>query len=178
MSRKLIKQQYFISKELRISIALIILWTLLVTAFYTYFAQELGEKIGQGTPLFIIVMLGYVLIVVVLTLMFSHRLIGPFQRLITEMRLIRTGAYHRRLNLRNNDDIYIKSFIKEVNMILEEYEKMHQYKEDMIKHIDSEMLNIISAIQEEKHSVESLKERVLEFHKKLKSIKEEKAKLT
>lgn len=177
MSRKLIKQQYFVSKELRISIALIILWSLLVTAFYTYFARELGEKIGQGTPLFVIVMLGYVLIVVVLTLLFSHRLIGPFQRLKTEMRLIRTGEYHRRLNLRKNDDIYIRSFIKEVNMILEEYEKMHQYKEDMIKRIDGEMLNIISAIQEEKHSAETLKERILEFHRKLKSIKEEKVKL-
>ncbi|MBI4682097.1 MAG: hypothetical protein HY757_03230 [Nitrospirae bacterium] len=178
MTRKLIKQHYFISKELRISIALIILWSLLVTAFYTYFARELGEKIGQGTPLFIIVMLGYVLIVVVLTLIFSHRLIGPFQRLKTEMRLIRAGEYHRRLNLRNNDDIYLKSFIKEVNMVLEEYEKMHQYKKDMIKHIDSEMLNLISSIQEGKHSVETLKEHVVEFHKKLKSIKEEKAELT
>jgi signal transduction histidine kinase len=169
MSKKIFRQKYFISKELRISIALIILWSLLVTAFFTYFAKGLAEKIGHGTPLFIIVMLGYVLIIVVLTMLFSHRLIGPFERLNTEMRLIRSGEYHRRLGVRKSDDIYIRSFIKEVNMILEACEKEQQYKRDLIGHIDSDLLGIISLIEEGEHSKDKLRERVLAFHKKLKS---------
>jgi len=168
MSKKILRQKYFISRELRISIALIILWSLLVTAFFTYVAKELAEKIGHGTPLFIIVMLGYVLIVVVLTLLFSHRLIGPFERLNTEMRLIRSGDYHRRLNVRKNDDIYIRSFIKEVNMILEEYERDMQYKKELIKYIDSDLMSIISLIEEGEASKDKFRERVLAFHKKLK----------
>ena len=174
MPRKLIRQKYFVYKELRISIALIILWSLLATAFFTYFAKELGEKIGHGTPLFIIVMLGYVLIVVVLTLLFSHRLIGPFERLNTEMRLIRSGEYHRRLNLRKNDDIYIKSFINEVNMVLEEYERETQYKKDLIKHIDADLMSIITLIEEGVPSKDKLRESVLALHKKLKSSVEKK----
>ncbi len=169
MSKKIFRQKYFISKELRISLALIILWSLLVTGFFTYFAQELAEKIGHGTPLFIIVMLGYVLIVVVLTVLFSHRLLGPFERLNTEMRLIRAGEYHRRLNVRKNDDIYIKSFIKEVNMVLEVYEKEIQYKRDLIRHIDSDLMSIITLIEEGEPSRDKCRERVLAFHKKLKS---------
>jgi nitrogen fixation/metabolism regulation signal transduction histidine kinase len=170
MLKKLIRQKYFVSKELRISIALIILWSLLVTAFFTYFAKEYGGKIMNGNLLFVIVMLGYVLIVVVLTMFFSHRLIGPFQRLMTEMRLIRSGDYHRRLNVRTSDDIYIRSFIKEVNKILEKYDKVHKYNNKIIKHIDSELISIISIIEEGEASKEKLRENVLAFHRKLKSL--------
>jgi len=174
MPRTLLKQKYFVAKELRLSIALIILWSLLATAFFTYFAKELGEKIGHGTPLFIIVMLGYIVIVVVLTLLFSHRLIGPFQRLKTEMRLIRAGEYHRRLNLRTNDDIYIRSFIKEVNIMLNEFEKVQHYRHDLVKHIDSDLIHIITLIEEGESSRDILRERVLAFHKKLALLAERK----
>jgi signal transduction histidine kinase len=167
MTKTLLKQKYFVTKELRLSIALIILWSLFITAFFTYFAKELGDKIGHGTPLLIIVMLGYVVIVVVLTLLFSYRFIGPFQRLKTEMRLIRTGEYHRRLNLRTNDDIYIRSFIKEVNIILDEYEKVQHYRKDLVKYIDSELIRIITLIEEGESSRDTLRELVLAFHKKL-----------
>jgi len=167
MPRTLLKQKYFVAKELRLSIAIIILWSLLATAFFTYFAKELSEKIGHGTPLFIIVMLGYIVIVLVLTLLFSHRLIGPFQRLKTEMRLIRAGEYHRRLNLRTNDDIYIRSFIKEVNIMLHEFEKVQHYRHDLVKHIDSDLIGIITLIEEGESSRDTLRERVLAFHKKL-----------
>ncbi|MEW6603028.1 MAG: hypothetical protein AB1499_18800, partial [Nitrospirota bacterium] len=92
-----------------------------------------------------------------------------FERLNTEMRLIRSGEYHRRLSVRKNDDIYIRSFIKEVNMILEEYEKVTQYKRDLIRHIDSDLIEIITLIEEGENSRDKLREGVLSFHKKLKS---------
>lgn len=168
MPRKLIKQKYFVAKELRLSIALIIIWSLLVTAFFTYFATEFGEKIGSSNLLFAIVMLGYVAIVVVLTLLFSHRLIGPFQRLQTDMRLIRAGDYHKRLNVRNSDDIYIRTFIKEVNNILEDFENVHQYRDEMIKLLDSELAGIITLIEEGKTSQDKLRERVLAVRSKIK----------
>jgi signal transduction histidine kinase len=170
MSKKVMRQKYFVSRELRTSIALIILWALLVTAFFTYFTKQLGEKIGHGTLLFFIVMIGYVVIVVVLTMLFSHRLLGPFQRLKSEIRLIIAGDYYRRLTVRKNDDVYIRSFIDEVNRILNELEKLHSYKEDIEKHIDAELLNFISLIEEGDHSREKLREAVLSFHKKVKSL--------
>ncbi|MBI5056405.1 MAG: hypothetical protein HZB61_07310 [Nitrospirae bacterium] len=167
MSKKIVRQKYFVSKELRISIALIILWSLLVAVFFTYFAKELSEKIGHGILLFAIVMIGYVAIVVVLTLLFSHRLIGPFQRLKTEIRLIVAGEYRRRLGVRNNDDLYIRSFIEEVNKILDELEKAQGYKEDVVRHVDSELLKLISLIEEGETSKEKLRDTVLSLHKKL-----------
>ena len=169
MQKKVVRQKYFVSRELRLSIALIILWSLLTATFFTYFARELGEKIGHGTPLFIITMLGYLIIVVVLTMLFSHRIIGPFQRLKTEMRLIMSGDYKRRLNVRTNDDLYIKSFISEVNKLLNEFEKVHNHRENAIKQIESELLGIISELEERELSKEILRETILKCHKKLKS---------
>ena len=172
MNKKQVRQKYFVSKEIRTSIALIILWSLLVTAFFTYFAKELGEKIGSGTLLFVIIMLGYLFIVVVLTMLFSHRLVGPFQRLKTEMRLIVTGDYHRRLNVRTSDDIYIRSFISEVNRILEDYARVRMCNDELIQYIDSELMHMISLIEEGEYSREKLREHVMGFHKKMKSSEE------
>ena len=170
MLKKTMRQKYFVSKELRISIALIILWTLLITAFFTYLAKELGGRIGHGTPLFIIIMFGYVAIVVVLTMLFSHRLIGPFQRLKTEIRLILAGDYSRRLNVRIKDDVYIKSFIGQINKLLDRIQKMHECQRDMIKNFDSEILGILSDIEEKEGSREKLRESVLSLHKKIRTI--------
>lgn len=172
MIKKTMRQKYFVSKELRISIALIILWTLLITAFFTYLAKELGGRIGHGTPLFIIIMFGYVAIVVVLTMLFSHRLIGPFQRLKTEIRLILAGDYGRRLNVRIKDDIYIKSFVGQINKLLDRIENMHKCQTDMIKKFDSELLGILSDIEENDGSKENLMESVLSLHKKIRDIAE------
>jgi signal transduction histidine kinase len=167
------RQKYFVTKELRLSIALIILWSLLITAFFTYFAKELSGKIGHGSLLFVIIMVGYIVIVIVLTMLFSHRLIGPFQRLKTEIKLIGSGDYHRRLNVRNNDDIYIRSFVVEVNKLLDDLEKVHNCKEGMIRQIDSDLIKIISDIEKNEPSKEKLREAVLAFHEKLKSLAED-----
>lgn len=167
MARKAIRQKYFVSKELRLSIALIILWSLFVTAFFTYFAKELGEKIGSGNLLFLLIMVGYIVIVVVLTMLFSHRLIGPFQRLNTEMRLIRTGEYHRRLNVRNSDDIYIRSFVVEVNKVLESHEREHARKNDLIRAMEVELIRLIPLVEEGAASKERLREGILACHRKL-----------
>lgn len=170
MARKLFKQKYFVPKELRLSIALIILWSLLSTAFFTYAAKELGGKIGHGVPLFVIIMVGYLAIVIFLTMLFSHRMLGPFQRLKTEMRLILAGESNRRLNVRSSDDIYIKSFISEVNRVIDHLDTLHNYKEDVTRQIDSEMLNLIALLEEAEMSKEKLRELILELHKKLKSL--------
>ncbi len=169
MARKLIKQSYFVPKELRLSIAIIILWSLLVTAFFTFFVRELGEKMGNNALLFVVIMLGYLIIVIVLTMLFSHRLTGPFQRLMTEMRLIRSGDYHRRLHVRISDDIYIRSFVEEVNRILDDFEKVQMNKQALVKHLDSELMSMMLLIEDEDVSKSRHNESVPEFQKRLRS---------
>jgi len=169
--RKIVRQKYFVARELRLSIALIILWTLLVTVFFTYIAKEIGGRLGHGIPLFILTMFGYGIIIVILTLLFSHRLIGPFQRLKTEMRLILSGEYHRRLRIRKNDDIYIRSFIDQVNEVLERLQKISDTNARLIREVESELLNLISKIEEHNTSRDEIRREVLRLSRKIREIK-------
>ena len=48
MIERKIAQKYFAPREVRFSIAMIILWSLLVTAFFTFIAVKLSASIGQS----------------------------------------------------------------------------------------------------------------------------------
>lgn len=166
------RQKYFVSREIRFSVAMIILWALLITTVFSYGANIIGDKIGHGFLFFAIIATGYIIIVLVLTLLFSHRLIGPFQRLKTEIKLIRSGDYHRRLNIRTNDDIYLKSFVDEVNIMLFELERVHNCKEGLLKHIDAGLMEILASVEGGQASREELREKIISFHKKAKEMLE------
>ena len=58
--------------------------------------------------------------------------------------------------------------------MLDDFEKMHNYKEGLIREVDSELINIISDIEKGGHSKEKMREAVLGFHNKLKSLAEDK----
>ncbi len=175
MKPRKVKQNFFIPRELQYTIAVIILWSLLVTTAYSYFVSEISTRLGHGVLFFTLVAIGYIFIVFVLTLIFSHRLLGPFQRLKTEMKLIMAGDYSKRLNVRDKDDLYIKSFLMEVNKLLDELEGVHNCKEDFVKCIDSELLNMLSLLEEagckkeeEGCTREKLQNAIREFNKKVK----------
>jgi signal transduction histidine kinase len=122
MDDKKMRKKYFSLKELRLSIAHMVLWSLLSIAFFTYLTIELGERIERG-PLYIIAVISiYALVVLLLTLIFAHRFIGPFERLKMQLKIIIAGNYHKRLNIRKHDDIYVNSFIVEVNKLLDRLE--------------------------------------------------------
>jgi signal transduction histidine kinase len=166
------RNKYFVSKELRLSIAVMLLWALLITGFFTYIVSGLGDKIGSNILLFIIIMIGYLAIIVLLTHYFSHRVLGPFLRLNTELRLIIAGNYHMRLNVRKNDDLSVRSFVDEVNKILSKHEEMHINRMNMLQQIDSEIMGLLSAVKEGGSSPGELQDSILECHKRLKALSE------
>ncbi|OGW56395.1 MAG: hypothetical protein A2Z09_02895 [Nitrospirae bacterium RBG_16_43_8] len=165
-----IKQRFFMAKELRLSISLLVIWSLLVGIIFAYLTKELGARIEHGFFSFIIVFLGYVIIVVVLALFFTHRFIGPFERLKMEMKLVLTGNHHRRLTVRNSDDFYIRSFVLEVNKTLDEFENKSFDKDSFSKSIDSELLHVMAIIEKENVSKYKLREALLSFHEKMEAL--------
>lgn len=168
MDKKTVRTKCFSFKELRLSVAHMVLWSLLIIAFFTYLALEIGEKIGRSPLYFLIVLAGYAAIVTVLTLLFTHRFIGPFERLKTELRIIASGEYHRRLCVRNRDDIYIRSFISEVDRLLDNLEEMHLFRKDLYKKISAGLSNIKSLAEKEETSKETLVKEISLFHEKVK----------
>jgi nitrogen fixation/metabolism regulation signal transduction histidine kinase len=170
-----VRRRYYVAKELRLSVAVIVLWSLLAVGFFTLVAKEVVSRVaaewGTGYLLlaFLLVMLGYAGIITFFTMHFSNRFLGPFERLKLEMQRIRAGEYHRRLSVRKNDDGYIRSFIAEVNKMLDDYEHTCRFREQALRTLDSELLNIISTLQQGQLSRDEQRAALLRLHEKLKA---------
>ncbi|HDZ62207.1 MAG TPA: hypothetical protein ENH40_03555 [Nitrospirae bacterium] len=164
---KKVRTKYFSLKELRLSIAHIVLWSLLSVAFFTYLAIEMGETM-ERSPLYIIaVVSGYAIIVTVLTMIFTHRFLGPFERLKLELRIILSGNQHKRLKIRNRDDIYLRSFIVEINRLLDYFEERSISKDKFYKEMDSELTALKSLLDRKETPKDVLKEAIISLHDKI-----------
>ena len=170
MDSKKIRQKFFMARELRLSISLIVIWSLLAGILFTYITKEIGAKTEHGLISFITVFIGYLIIVIVLALFFTHRFIGPFERLKMEIRLILAGDYQRRFCVRGSDDFYIRSFITDLNKILDSSEATCLDKKTFRQNIDSDLLRIMSLIEKEDTTKEKLREALLSFHEKIESV--------
>ncbi len=113
------KQRFFTARELRVSILMIILLSFLSAVVFMYMIKVFGGTIKEHSILaFIVVMVGYAAVVGVLTMIFAHRFVGPFERLRYELGIILSGDYQRRLNVRKHDDAYVKAFVEDVNKVI------------------------------------------------------------
>lgn len=120
-----IRQRYFCAKELQFSIALLIVLALLGGVFLQAISSLLSQYYGVDTPVLgILLIIGYISIVVLLAVFYTHRLIGPFVRLEYEMKMIAQGNVSKRLSLRAKDDLHIKNFVKYVNGFVGRFEEM------------------------------------------------------
>ena len=123
--KKLIRQKYFVSRELQLSIALLVTLVLLGGIFLQSVAASLTDYFAIESPILGIVMVvGYIFIVALSSIVFSHRLVGPFKRLEYEMKHIRSGELDYRLSARYKDDLHVRGFVDEVNGFIEEFEDM------------------------------------------------------
>lgn len=170
---------YFSLRELRFSLVLIVLCSLLTVLLFTFavklvgeFFENLGYEIRGNIPVLIVVIIGYALIVFGITYFFSHRFIGPFERLKTDIGIIRGGYYHRRLETRDRDDIYIRYFVKEVNMMLDEFESLCRSREELKNIIEIDLKSIIEAFENKDMSHNAVRELLIPLRKKLVALHE------
>ncbi|CAG1065480.1 hypothetical protein BAC1_01061 [uncultured bacterium] len=122
---KLFKQRYYMAKELQFSLALVIVLALLGGIFLQAVSSFLISYWELETPfLGFFLILGYVAIVVLLAVFFTHRLVGPFKRLEYEMKLVRAGNLAKRLSIRSQDDLHIRNFVRHINSFISRFEEM------------------------------------------------------
>jgi hypothetical protein len=171
------RQFYFASRSLRISLFIIVLFSLATVLLFTFAVKEVGEfleKRGfhvQGNIVALaIVITGYALIVFGLTYFFSHRFIGPFERLKTDMSIIRDGFYHRRLITRDGDDVYIRSFVDEVNKMLGEFEVLCRSRDVLQNIVDGDLKDMAALLEDRDASDEMIREKIMSLKKKLDSL--------
>jgi hypothetical protein len=168
------RQHYFNSAHLRYSLFFIVLISLLTILLFSFavrligeFLEDHGYQMHGNIPALIIVIIGYAAIVFALTYYFSHRFIGPFERLKTDMSIILGGFYHRRLLTRDQDDIYIRSFVNEVNTMLDEFESLCISRQALLDIIKNDMKGIMNLLDDQGSSKEDLRESLSALQEKL-----------
>ena len=168
MGGKKVRQHYFVARELQASIAVLVILALLGGTFLLYLSKELNALLGVRTPfLTLFLMLGYAAIVAFSAIFFTHRLVGPFKRLEYEMKMITKGDLSKRLSIRRNDDWHVRSFVAQVNALIErleemsmEYNKLNSILSERLAELSErirkgepyeDLLEVIEAINDEVH---------------------------
>ncbi len=173
MSEKKVRKKYFIAKKPRFLITLIAL----LSIFFIYLAKEVTESREHGMLfgflLLVFIMLSILAFVVILIVLFSHRLLGPFGRLEKEMKQIQAGNYHRRFQLRKGDDQHLKSFISKLNNMMDEFEKIHFPAKEPLEEVYTELSKVISTIESGEVLKEKQSEVISSLHKKVRFMLEE-----
>ncbi|HHD11935.1 MAG TPA: hypothetical protein ENK42_05795, partial [Deltaproteobacteria bacterium] len=76
---KKVRQRYFVARELQFSIALLVIIALLGGIFLQSVSVALSGYLKLKTPTVgIFLAIGYIIIVTILSIVFTHRLVGPF----------------------------------------------------------------------------------------------------
>lgn len=163
-----IRQRFFVVRELRLSILMMILLSFMAAVGFMYLIKIFGGTIKEHTlAAYLIVMLGYAMVVVLLTLFFAHRFVGPFERLRLELSLVLSGDYQRRLGIRKHDDVYVRSFVEDVNKLIERLSSTVKSSDQTLKDIDSKLDKMILKMADGDEAVQKYRKEFLSLRKKI-----------
>lgn len=164
---KRVRQRYFAARELRVTIAVLVVLALLGGAFLQSISVSLSTYFGFTTPfLSIFLTIGYIIITAVLAVSFAHRFLGPFKRLEYEMKIITSGELDKRLTIKARDDLYVRNFVAYVNKFIENFENMSKDYNKLHSAISIQMDDIINKIERGRHDPEDVKKtlKILQEH--------------
>jgi len=130
---KKVRQKFFIARELYFSVAVIAIWSFLASIFLVLIAAKMYDFLGSQYNIiyFTVILLGYSFFVLMISMIFSYRFIGPFSRLRLELRMILAGKYEHRLRVRGGDDLFIKTFLEEINKVLDRNERLSRLVQEL-----------------------------------------------
>ncbi|MEE8185963.1 MAG: hypothetical protein V3T96_06185 [Thermodesulfobacteriota bacterium] len=169
-----LRHRHFVSKDLQISIALIIVVSLLGGVFLQSISSALSTYFGLSTTILtILLIIGYIMIIAFLTLLFTHRLVGPFKRLEYEMKTISKGNFSKRLSLRSKDDLHIRCFVTFLNEFIDNFEEMsreyNKISSTITSHlgeIENKLDKVPTDCNEIKNNIKALQRKLHEFRER------------
>lgn len=166
-------QHYFVSKELQITITILVVLALLGGAFLQSLSSALSSFFGFSTPaLTVFLTIGYIMIVAILSVFFAHKFLGPFKRLEYEMKIISSGELDKRLSIRTKDDLYVRNFVAYINKFIENFENMSKDYNKLYSAISVQTGDIIKKIEKGEHNPEEIKETLETLHKRIHELRE------
>jgi len=111
------KQRYFIERDLFFQ-TLTLLLTVLLGGFLLLLLSKTISGHVDSSILFLMLFVGYFLLIIFFAWSLSKKFIGPFSRLKKNMKDIAKGDLCLRLTVRTGDDIRIRSFVEDANRMI------------------------------------------------------------
>jgi methyl-accepting chemotaxis protein len=165
--------RHFAARNLQISVALIIVVSLLGGIFLQSISSILSLYFGLSTTtLSILLIIGYVLIIAFLAALFAYRFVGPFKRLEYEMKTISRGNFGKRLSLRTNDDLHIRSFVTFLNEFIDSFEEMSKEYNKISSTITSHLGEIEKKLDKEPSDCDEIKKNIKDLQRKIHEFRE------
>jgi len=111
------KQRYFIERDLFFQ-TLTLLLTVLLGGFLLLLLSKTISGYVDSSLLFLMLFVGYFLLIIFFAWSLSRKFIGPFSRLKENIKDISNGDLSLRLSVRDGDDMRIKSFVDDANRLI------------------------------------------------------------
>jgi methyl-accepting chemotaxis protein len=111
------RQRYFIERDLFFQ-TLTLLLTVLLGGFLLLLLSKTISSYVDSSLLFLMLFIGYFMLIIFFAWSLSRKFIGPFSRLKEIMKDIANGDLSLRLHVRDGDDIRIKSFVEDANRMI------------------------------------------------------------
>ncbi len=163
------RHTYFAARELQLTIAVLAVIALLGGILLQSLSRTLIERYGQATPMLgVVLIVGYIAIVVLLAVFFTHRLVGPFKRLEYEMKMISSGDMSKRLSIRTKDDLHIRNFVGYANVFIASFEARGKEYNRLNSALIGKLIEITEALSKESYDSEEIKGEVRALEKKIK----------
>ncbi|MBI5682228.1 MAG: methyl-accepting chemotaxis protein [Deltaproteobacteria bacterium] len=172
-NKKTFSQRYFVTKEIQITIAILVVVALLSGIFLQLISKGLSTYMRIESPfLGIFLTIGYISIIVFLAVVFSYRLVGPFKRLEYEMKLIAKGDLDRRLSIRANDDLHVKEFTGYMNEMINNFEEMSTDYNKVNAVIDKGLDELMEIIASDKNDSSEIKDKIISLQTSIHEFRE------
>ena len=174
--RKKTRLRCFEVKGIQLSIAVLTVLTLLAGMTLQVAAAAAVRHYGFSSYVFSIFLIaGYAVIVIVFSMFFTHRLVGPFKRLEYEMKLILKGDRARRLSSRKEDDLHLRGFITHLNECISRHEETNVEYNRLSGLVSGRLGEIGDELSKEKPDREKVKKEIKALQKELRESREKKA---
>ena len=174
--RKKTRLRCFEVKGIQLSIAVLTVLTLLAGMTLQVAAAAAVRHYGFSSYVFSIFLIaGYAVIVIVFSMFFTHRLVGPFKRLEYEMKLILKGDRARRLSSRKEDDLHLRGFITHLNECISRHEETNVEYNRLSGLVSGRLGEIGDELSNEKPDREKVKKEIKALQKELRESREKKA---
>ncbi len=152
-------QRYFASRDIHFSLATLIVLTLLGGISLLVLSFWLLNEYGLN-PVFAgaFLVIGYAAIVLILSVFFAERFVGPFKRLEYEIKIVSKGELEKRLSVRRGDDLHVKNFVLFLNVFISRFEEMSKEYNKLNSAISTKINFITAEMSREKPDYERIKE--------------------